>query len=248
VHQDEGFNNRAIRIEEIMAEKKSTVSKPRAKKETVTTIKQLRPSEPSLPEIESSTMQILTSHEKYSRQFFITLIATTALISSLITFGIANQFSPQLADRTTLSAQTSGGVCLTEGELKNVISENKIQAYWTGPLKDATYSINSATAGQVFIRYIPKGEECGSTAASFRVIATYAEADAFSATQQAGNQAEGVSLANTDGSVVYFNKNAPSNVYVAYPGIDYQIEIYDPNPKTAVTLATTSNQIQLIKD
>ena len=86
-----------------------------------------------------------------------------------------------------------------------------------------------------------------STEAKFRVIATYAEADAFKTTQEAGNQAEGVSLANPDGSVVYFNKNAPNNVYVAYPGVDYQIEIYDPDAKTAVTLATTSNQIQLIK-
>ena len=102
-------------------------------------------------------------------------------------------------------------------------------------------------SGQVFIRYIPKGKECGSTSPDFRVIATYAEVDAFNSTQQAGNQAEGVSLANPDGSVVYFNKNAPSNVYLAYPGIDYQIEIYDPDPKTAVTLATTSNQVQLIK-
>jgi hypothetical protein len=229
-----------------MPTKKSAVSKPKVKKEVASTTK-LRASELFLPEIESSTFQILTTEEKHSRQFFAILIAATALVSSLITFGIANQFSPQLADRTTLSAQTSGGVCLTEGELKEIIRENKIQAYWTGPLKDATYSINSTTAGQVFIRYIPKGEECGSTAASFRVIATYAETDAFSATQQAGNQAEGVSLANTDGSVVFFNKNSPSNVYVAYPGIDFQIEIYDPNPKTAVTLATTSNQIQLIK-
>lgn len=89
--------------------------------------------------------------------------------------------------------------------------------------------------------------ECGDTEPKFRVIATYNEANAYESTQQAGNQAEGVSLANTDGSIVYFSKNAPNNVYLAYPSIDYQIEIYDPDAKTAVTLATTSNQVQLIK-
>ena len=185
--------------------------------------------------------------EKHDRKFFLILIVATALISSLFTFGITNQMSPGLADRTTLAAQTSGGVCLSEKELRTLITENKIVAYWTGPLKDATYSINATTPGQVFIRYIPKGMDCGSTEAKFRVIATYAETDAYNSTLQAGNQAEGVSLSNPDGSVVYFSKNAPNNVYVAYPNLDYQIEIYDPDAKTAVTLATTNNQVQLIK-
>lgn len=185
--------------------------------------------------------------EKHNKQFFLILIIATALISSLFTFGVANQLSPGLAERTTLAAQTSGGVCLSEKELRTLIAENKIVAYWTGPVKDATYSINASTPGQVFVRYIPKGMDCGSTEPKFRVIATYAETDAYNSTLQAGNQAEGVSLSNPDGSVVYFSKNAPNNVYVAYPNLDYQIEIYDPDAKTAVTLATTSNQIQIIK-
>jgi hypothetical protein len=185
--------------------------------------------------------------EKHDKKFFAILIVATALISSLFTFGFANQLSPGLAERTTLAAQTSGGVCLSEKELRTLISENKIAAYWTGPVKDATYSINATTPGQVFIRYILKGMDCGSTEAKFRVIATYAETDAYNSTLQAGNQAEGVSLSNPDGSVVYFSKNAPNNVYVAYPNLDYQVEIYDPDAKTAVTLATTSNQVQLIK-
>ena len=190
---------------------------------------------------------LTTEPEKHNKQFFLILIVATALISSLFTFGLANQLSPGLAERTTLAAQTSGGVCLSEKELRTLITENKIVAYWTGPVKDATYSINATTPGQVFIRYIPKGMDCGSTEAKFRVIATYAETDAYNSTLQAGNQAEGVSLSNPDGSVVYFSKNAPNNVYVAYPNLDYQIEIYDPDAKTAVTLATTSNQVQLIK-
>jgi hypothetical protein len=46
---------------------------------------------------------------------------------------------------------------------------------------------------------------------------------------------------------VYFNKNVPTNIYLAYPGIDYQIEIYDPDPKEAVSIATTQGRVQLIK-
>ena len=209
--------------------------------------RQLRVKNQTPESILDQSFQLKVEPEKHTTRFFTVLILTTALVASLFTFGLTNQLSPGLAQRTTLAAQTSGGVCLSEKELKNLVFENKIVAYWTGPIKDATYSINATTPGQVFVRYILKGMDCGSTEAKFRVIATYAQTDAYKSTQEAGNQAEGVSLANPDGSVVYFSKNAPNNVYLAYPGVDYQIEIYDPDAKTAVTLATTSNKIQLIK-
>ena len=225
-----------------MAKKSASSEKTQPKQ-----VRKLRVKDVTPESILEQNLQLSIEPEKHNRQFFLILIIATAVISSLVTFGITNQLAPGLADRTTLAAQTSGGVCLSEKELRALVSANKIAAYWTGPVKDATYSINTTTPGQVFVRYILKGMDCGSTESNFRVIATYAEADAFNSTQQAGNQAEGVSLANPDGSVVYFNKNAPKNVYIAYPGIDYQIEIYDPDPKTAVTLATTSNQVQLIR-
>lgn len=225
-----------------MATKKTENKTPKPK-----TTRKLRVKEATPESIMDQAFQVKIDPEKHTPSFFIIIIASTALISSLFTFGIANQLSPKLADRTTLAAQTSGGVCLSEKELRSVVTANKIVAYWTGPVKDATYSINTSTAGQVFVRYILKGMDCGDTEPKFRVIATYSASDAYNSTLQAGNQPEGVSLSNPDGSVVYFSKNAPNNVYVAYPNLDYQIEIYDPDAKTAVTLATTNNQIQLIK-
>jgi len=182
-----------------------------------------------------------------NKYLFPITILVTALITALLTLGLTQQFSPTLSDRTTLAAQTSGGVCLTEEELKSLIKENGIQAYWTGPLKDAKYSLNASVTGQVFIRYVPSGAQCDDVRPNFRVIATYAETDAFATTQAAGATADGVSLLNADGSIVYFNRNNPTNIYVAFPGIDYQIEIYDPNPKDAVTAATTQGSLQIIK-
>lgn len=185
--------------------------------------------------------------EKHGKYFFPLTVAVTAILTALIVLGLTQQISPTLSDRTTLAAQTSGGVCLTESELKSIIRDNNIQAYWTGPLKNATYTLNSSTAGQVFIRYVPEGEKCDDVRPNFRVIATYQESDAFATTESAGTTADGVSLLNADGSIVYFNKNVPTNIYLAYPGIDYQIEIYDPDPKEAVSIATTQGRVQLIK-
>ena len=185
--------------------------------------------------------------ERHSRNFFIALIASVALVSGLISFGLAQQFKTSVGENTTLAAKTSGGVCLSEKELIKLVTAQKLTAYWAGPVSGATYSINALQSGQVFIRYVQKGQKCDSQNRDFRVIATYAENGAFDSTKAAGSQANGVSLANQDGSIVYFSKDSPTNVYLAFPSIDYQIEIYDPDPKVAVSLATTVNKIQLIK-
>ena len=185
--------------------------------------------------------------ERHTSAFFIGLITAVALLSAFITFGIAQQIKPTVGNLTTLAAKTSGGVCLSEKELRDLVSKQKITAYWAGPVANATYSINTSNVGQVFVRYVMKGQSCDSENKDFRVIATYAVSGAYESTKAAGSQANGVSLANADGSIVYFNKDVPTNVYLAYQGLDYQIEIYDPNPKDAVTLATTANKIQLIK-
>lgn len=231
--------------------KKEPVKKQQVKKQTVK--KSTAPKKMSLeiaqPEITRNTILEMSKadQEKHSVIFFVGLIAAVALISAFITFGITQQFKPSLDSKTTLAARTSGGVCLTENELRNVISTEKITAYWAGPIKGATYSLNTTNSGQVFIRYVQKDQVCDSDTKDFRVIATYTLSGAYETTKLAGSQSNGVSLENQDGSVVYFNKDLPTNVYLSYPGIDYQIEIYDPNPKSAVTLATSSNQIQLIK-
>ena len=107
--------------------------------------------------------------EKHTPRFFLLLIASVAIISSLISIGIAQQFRPTLENRTTLAAKLSGGVCLSEKELRNVVAQRKLTAYWAGQLSDAMYSINASQNGQVFVRYVKKGQNCDSENADFRV-------------------------------------------------------------------------------
>jgi hypothetical protein len=80
------------------------------------------------------------------------------------------------------------------------------------------------------------------------VIATYKETNAYDATLAAGNQPNGVSFAKEDGAgVVYYNKNTPTNVYLAYKALPFQIEVFDPVAVTALAMANDANKIQAIK-
>jgi hypothetical protein len=78
------------------------------------------------------------------------------------------------------------------------------------------------------------------------VIATYPQPDAFAVTQAAGNQPNAISFVNPDGAQVFFSKDFPSNIYMAYPDAPYEIEIYDPGSGTALNLATTARVIRRV--
>ena len=175
------------------------------------------------------------------------LLVLVALLSSVLTFAITKQFEQGVVDQTSFVAKISGGVALTEPELKDVVQQLKTSVYWAGPLAGAKYTINASTPGQIYVRYLPDGNGVNDLSPKYRVIGTYAEKDAYTSTLAAGNEANGVSFTTPEGIVVHYNKSAQSNVYVAFQGRDFQIEVFDPSPKTALAIASAANSIRVIK-
>tara|TARA_B110000503_G_scaffold31555_1_gene50982 strand:- start:1329 stop:2075 length:747 start_codon:yes stop_codon:yes gene_type:complete len=175
-----------------------------------------------------------------------------AIFSSLVTLVLTLSFSSLFAtnplDTTTLAARISGGVLLSESDLADVVSKLGETVYWVGPMRGAKYTINAQNVGAIYVRYLPNAKGISDTSPNYRVIATYKEANAYDATLAAGNQPNGVSFAKEDGAgVVYYNKNTPTNVYLAYEALPFQIEVFDPLAETALAMANDSNIVQAIK-
>lgn len=152
---------------------------------------------------------------------------------------------------TSLSGQsftqiTSGTVALTEQELRDATKQLGVPVYWVGPQERALYTLDSRVNGQVFVRYLPDGNGAEDTQPNYRVIATYTMKDAYKSTQDAGTLDGGLGFTNSDGAAVYYSKSTPTNVYVAFPSKDVQIEIYDPNSGQALQLATSPGQVQMV--
>jgi hypothetical protein len=63
--------------------------------------------------------------------------------------------------------------------------------------------------------------------------------DAFGATQSLAEESGAVTAKTPDGGLVVTNKSTSQSVYIGYPSTDYQIEVYDPDPKVALRLATS---------
>jgi len=183
----------------------------------------------------------------------ILLMILSALISSGSTYAVINNTvsaSPAASPATptsTFAEVIAGKVALTEAELIAAVKQLGVDVYWAGPVNGAKYTLAVPADGQAYVRYLPEGQGIEDTKPNYVVIATYTTTDAFTATQAAGNTSNGVSFISTAGAAIYYSKDNPTNVYVAYPNLNYQIEIFNPIAATALEIASTSGALKLVR-
>jgi hypothetical protein len=176
------------------------------------------------------------------------LMIASFFVGSILTYSYSSTSSDTpTASTSTFTEVIAGKVALTEGELIDAVKQLGVDVYWAGPVKGAKYTLAVPAEGQAYVRYLPNGDGLTDTQPNYVVIATYTTANAFSATQAAGNQSNGVTFINAEGAAVYYNKDTPTNVYVAYPNLNYQIEVFDPIAATALDIASKQGALRLVK-
>lgn len=176
------------------------------------------------------------------------LMVAAFLAGSIITYSFTSSSTPTpVASTSTFTDVIAGKVALTESELIAAVKKLGVDVYWAGPVNGAKYTLAVPADGQAYVRYLPNGDGLTDTKPNYVVIATYTTTNAFSATQAAGNQSNGVTFINAEGAAVYYNKDTPTNVYVAYPNLNYQIEVFDPIAATALDIASKQGALRLVK-
>ena len=162
------------------------------------------------------------------------------LILALVT--LSSSFG---SDRTANALLGETG--LSQEELFQLVKDNQLTAFWAGPQEGAKFSLTVTADKQVFIKYLPSGNGLSDTNPNYRIIATYPEPAAFDITRAAGTQSNAVAFVNNDGAAVYYDKSKANNVYLAYSGINYSVEIFDPDAEAALQLATLPGNIAKIE-
>lgn len=140
---------------------------------------------------------------------------------------------------TTTTAVTAP-VAATPATLRAVADEVGHPVYWVGPRKNRTYELTRTSSGRIFIRYLPPGVEVGNRSAEHTIVGTYPVPDALEVLKkQLSTQQGEKSVPAPGGGLAVYNISSPRNVYVAYPGSDVQIEVFDPSAKRALRLVTS---------
>jgi hypothetical protein len=140
-------------------------------------------------------------------------------------------------DGNSEPAATSGAEGVSVSQLRNVASSVDHPVYWAGERPGKRYELTITDQGNIFVRYLDPDTPVGSRSVASLTIGTYPVADAFAATKSVAAKPGSKTGQTPDGGFVVTNSDNPNSVYIAYPGSDHQIEVYDPNPKTAFSLA-----------
>jgi hypothetical protein len=100
-----------------------------------------------------------------------------------------------------------------------------------------SYELTRTPSGRVYVRYLSAHTVAGDSRADFLTVGTYPSDRAYADLERAA-KADDVLAARLDsGALMVVANKAPTNVYLAYRNLPYQIEVFDPSGETARELA-----------
>lgn len=109
--------------------------------------------------------------------------------------------------------------------------------YWAGPKGTTVHELTLTSSGRAYVRYLPKGSKAGDPR-RFLIIATYPFPKAYNALKRVS---AGKEITIPGGGIALVDVNYPQSVHFAFPGVDYQGEVYAPSPKQSLRVATSGD-------
>lgn len=137
----------------------------------------------------------------------------------------------------------AGPVEVTEGDLDKLSGKVDIPVYWAGDQGEGSLELTRTTDDRVFIRYLDEGVEIGSSEPDYLTVGTYPLKNAYKILEGQSEEEGAVVEESPSGALVVTNESSPTSVYLAFPDEDFQIEVYDPDPDRALSLAA-SGQVE----
>ncbi len=174
------------------------------------------------------------------------LIITSVLISIASLILIAFLYSHAQHNARGRMDALSGRVAMTESQIIDLVSREKLTAYWGGPRPGYLYTLAVTKKNRIIVSYVAAKVSPARQLVNSRVIATYLSKDAFSNSLAAALRPGNTSFRKSDGSVVFYSSKRDNDVYMSFPKKNVQIEIYDPMAGQALSLAILQDQISPI--
>jgi hypothetical protein len=138
----------------------------------------------------------------------------------------------------------SGAQAASLGDLKSLARSLRHPVYWVGPRTGTTYELIRGSGGKIIIRYLPRGVAVG-TQKAYLSVATYPFPGAFRAIEALSKRKNQVAIRLPNGGLAVFDRTYPKSIHLAYPGSEYQVEVFHPSP-TRVRELVSSGQVSTI--
>lgn len=144
------------------------------------------------------------------------------------------------SDKSSEPQGDAGGARIVSSDvLQDVAADQETPVYWAGEQQGTELELSQPSEDRTYVRYLTAGADAGDRRADFLTVSTYVQPNAVAALQRQGKEPGGVVGLAPGNATVYFNRSNPESVYLAYPGVPVQIEVYDPSPKRALQMVNS---------
>jgi hypothetical protein len=189
---------------------------------------------------EPSRRAPLFGRVRESRRATLAAVIALALVAGVIAWAVVSQTGDSSNDNGTVATPVEP-VALSASGLGTLARASGQPIYWAGPRKGYLYELTRTANRNVYVRYLPPGVNAGDKRTNYLIVATYPFPGAFEALQKVAGSG-GVQIPG--GGLALVDQKDPKSVHVAFPNVDYQVEVFDPSPARALAVAT-SGQVRL---
>ena len=130
-----------------------------------------------------------------------------------------------------------GPVLVAQARLTQFAASAGHPVFWAGPEHGMSYELTRTPSGRVYVRYLSAHTVAGDARADFLTVGTYPSDRAYADLERAAKADDVLAARLGSGALMVVANKAPTNVYLAYRNLPYQIEVFDPSGETARELA-----------
>jgi hypothetical protein len=126
---------------------------------------------------------------------------------------------------------------VTPAELREAAATLGQSIYWAGAVAGTELELVELGEGGVQVLYQPEGTEAGEGSAKALTIGSYPLPNPTAALEGFAKRPDSVTRHAGDGREVATSEQSPTSVYFTSPDNSLQVEVYDPSPTRAMSLA-----------
>jgi len=142
----------------------------------------------------------------------------------------------------SIPGQDGKPAATSQAQLQDLARSLGHPIYWLGPRPGTTLEVTHNSADDTYVRYLSAGAPIGSPRPDFVSVGTYLRGSAMRGLRSIAAQPGHRSITLSGGGLAVTTGGSKS-VYLAYPGSDYQVEVYTPNPGEALRIVR-SGQVE----
>ena len=168
-------------------------------------------------------------------------IVALALAAGFVVWLLVREDDPEPVSTQAEAAAAA----VSPDELESLAASVGHPVFWLGPKRGNTYELTQTANGKIYVRYLPQGVDVGADK-PYLTVATYPFPGAYPAIQkQAAREGRRDRAGSRTAASPCSTSGYPQSVHVAYPGVNYQVEVYDPTPARAMQLVSSGQLAHL---